>query len=91
MNNERRKAIGEIADQIANGDLGDLDGIASNIEALRDEEQEYLDNMPENLQTSERGTAAEQAVSQLDTAADAVRTMLDSLNEATTALEEAKA
>ena len=54
MNNARRKEISKIRD--------DLASLYSDIETLMDEEQEYLDNMPENLQGSEKYETAEDAV-----------------------------
>ena len=40
MNNTRRKALEDINRK--------LEDIKSDLEMLRDEEQEYIDNMPEN-------------------------------------------
>ncbi|AUX82703.1 hypothetical protein PBI_KNOX_54 [Microbacterium phage Knox] len=68
MNNQRRKEIQEVINKLA-----DLDAlrneIKEEIERIRDEEQEYYDNMPEGLQQSDRGYKAEEAASQLDDAA----------------------
>jgi DNA repair exonuclease SbcCD ATPase subunit len=51
------------------GSFGDdLEDIKGGIEAIRDEEQEYYDNMPEGLQNSERGETATNNVEQLETA-----------------------
>lgn len=65
MNNSRRKDIAEIVAKLA-----DLEALKSEIqgmvESVRDEEQEYYDNMPEGLQQSDRGYRAEEAASQLD-------------------------
>jgi hypothetical protein len=41
------------------------------IEECRDEEQEYKDNMPESLQSSEKGEQADVAVDAMETALDA--------------------
>ncbi len=46
--------------------------LKDDIEAIRDEEQEYRDNMPENMQSSERADAAENAIAELDNAAAAL-------------------
>jgi len=54
MNNARRKAIKKIAEQ--------LDILKSEFEALKDEEQEAFDNMPESLQSSERGEHMEAVI-----------------------------
>lgn len=67
MNNTRRKQIKEILKKV--DDLQALAAdIASMIEEVKDEEQDYMDNMPENLQGSERYSKAEEAVDALDTA-----------------------
>lgn len=62
MNAPRRKAIADL--------ISDLEEIADRIEAIKDEEQDYLDNMPESLQSGEKGEAAESAVSALENAKD---------------------
>lgn len=69
MNANRRKQIRLIADEML-AIQQRADDLMSQIEALRDEEQEYLDNMPEALQSSDRGEAAEAAVEALDSARD---------------------
>lgn len=87
MNKERRKAINDlidtaqkISDEIE-GDgesrameevRGDLSSLADDIESIRDEEQEYYDNMHENFQQGDKGQNAEAAVSALDQAIDYV-------------------
>jgi hypothetical protein len=48
---------------------------------LQDEEQEYMDNMPENLQGSERYEVADQAI-------DTMEVAIDRLNDVCTELEE---
>ncbi|NBK25358.1 MAG: hypothetical protein EOM68_25465 [Spirochaetia bacterium] len=74
MNKERREKLTKLQEQ--------LDGISTDIEALRDEEQEAMDNMPESLQGSERYEAMESAVSYLDD-------VLSSLEEASSCIESA--
>ncbi|AVR56139.1 hypothetical protein SEA_REDFIELD_53 [Microbacterium phage Redfield] len=75
MNKQRRKDIEAIVSKLA--DLEALKNeIQEAIEQVRDEEQEYYDNMPEGLQQSDRGYAAEEAANQLDEAAS----MLDDLD-----------
>jgi hypothetical protein len=68
---------------------GEIRGLEARIEllrdeldALREEEQEYFDNMPESLQAGDRGERAEAAVAALDEA-------IEGLDDATTALAEA--
>lgn len=74
MNNKRRKKIEEIVSQLMD--------LQSEIESLRDEEQEVVDNMPENLQGSERYEAAENAAGNLDNACCSMEELIDYLNEA---------
>lgn len=79
MNNERRKAIDEVIAKIEA--LRDMIGeIGADVETLREEEQEYFDNMPESFQSGEKGERAESAISALDDAAnDLVNLDLDNL------------
>lgn len=74
MNNARRKMITEALDMLYRAkDILDM---------AREEEEEYRDNMPENLTSSERYEKADNAVYELE---DAV----DSLEDMTTRIEEA--
>lgn len=75
MNKERRKAITNAIDK--------LNEAITELETCRDEEQEYLDNMPENLQGSEKYDLAEQAVSYLDDAIDSISEAIDNADSAT--------
>ena len=74
MNNKRRKQIEEI--------VGTLMDLQSEIESLRDEEQEIVDNTPENLQGTERFEIAEAAAENLDSACSSMDELIDYLNEA---------
>ena len=74
MNNTRRKSIQKIYDR--------LEELMQDIEALQEEEQDAFDNMPENLQCSERGEAMEEAIESLESAANSVQEALDCLEEA---------
>ncbi len=74
MNKERRKALEAVQEKITNAQ-GEL-------ESLRDEEQDYADNMPESLQSSEKHDTAEEAIASMDSA-------LDSLSEAANSIDEA--
>jgi hypothetical protein len=51
MNAQRRKTLSDLYSQ--------LEQIKSEIEECRDEEQEYLYNMPESFQSSDKGTTTE--------------------------------
>ena len=67
MNKQRREQISQAAAQIR--------GAVEILNAAKDEEQEYFDNMPESSQSGEKGSAAEEAISNLDSA-------IESANEA---------
>lgn len=74
MNKQRRERIQEVVDQIG--------VLCQELEELRDEEEEYMYNMPENLQGSEKYEMAEEAVSNLDSAIDNLTEAIDCANEA---------
>jgi len=72
MNKARRKALRGVVDTI-------MDARAA-LEPLTDEETEYRDNMPENLQGSEKAERADESASALENA-------LDSLDDAVEQIE----
>ena len=74
MNKARRKALEDLASQ-----LGD---ILAELEALRDEEQEYFDNMPESLQGGDKGSDAEQAIDSMNSALDSLEAAIAHVDEA---------
>lgn len=88
MNKDRRKELQNLISKL--GELESLrDEIKEDIEAVRDEEQEYYDNMPEGLQQSDRGYAAEEAISNIE---DAINTLDDlDVSSIQSSLEEASA
>ena len=75
MNNERRKEITAILEQMSE--------LRGKVEDLQNQEQEAFDNMPEGLQQSDRGQACETAASRLDDA-------MTAFDEIESALEDAK-
>jgi seryl-tRNA synthetase len=50
----------------------EISDLRDTVENIRDEEQEYYDNMPESIQSGERGQNAEAAISELDDALSAL-------------------
>lgn len=64
MNKARRKQIDDV--------IRKLDDLKMEIESILDDEQDYLDNIPENLQGSERYDAADEAVSYLSDASETI-------------------
>ena len=76
MNKIRRKNLQAIIDQ--------LEELKSSLEDLQAEEEEYRDNMPENLQGSERYELADAAC---DSLYDAVSSLEESISSIESAIE----
>lgn len=74
MNNQRRKVLDNIKSKLAE--------LLEELESVQGEEQEAYDNMPENLQYSERGERAEEACSNLDSAVDSINEAMDYIDTA---------
>lgn len=74
MNGPRRKQIEALSDRLTD--------LRADLEQLRDEEQEYYDNMPDSLRDGEKGQKAENAV-------QAMEDTLNNIDEAVAYLEEA--
>lgn len=98
MNKARRSALRGISSRL-NGVRSKLSGnhedvielllsIQSDIDNCRDEEESYADNMPENLQSSQRYDDAMDAVSEMEDAIDYINDVVESLNNGN--LEEAE-
>lgn len=64
MNKKRRKNIQGILDQ--------LEELKGNLELIQEEEEDYRDNIPENLQGSERYEKADEACDTLSGAVDSL-------------------
>ena len=75
MNKARRATLNKIASTIAEA----KDGLGM----LRDEEQEYMDNMPESLACGEKYSIAENAVSNMDDAINSLEEAVSSVEEST--------
>lgn len=76
MNKVRRKNLQSIIDR--------LEDIKADLEGITYEEEEYRDNIPENLQGSEKYERADEACDSLNDAADTLNEVIDSI---TTAME----
>ena len=72
MNNIRRKQIQEIIDK--------LEDTKNLLENVMNDEQEYYDNMPENLQGSIRGMEAEEYIDKFNDAIDSIDEALETLS-----------
>lgn len=67
MNNTRRKELEAIKNRIEEA-LAELDNCKDELQSIQEAEQEYLDNMPENLQDGERAQAAQEAIDNIESA-----------------------
>lgn len=74
MNNDRRKSIDKI--------ISALEGLLSDAETIRGEEQDAFDNMPESLQQGEKGDKAQEAISNLEEAISSIESARDALDNA---------
>ena len=87
MNKKRRQCIDAVILKINN--LQDIiEELQQDIEYISADEQDYLDNIPENLQGSERYEAGENAVENLEAAIDWLEDI--NLSELEELLEDAK-
>ena len=69
MNKVRRKELGDvIRDLGALQDKDDLQSCINTLDYIKDDEQDYYDNIPENLQYSIRAEDSEKAIDCLDDA-----------------------
>ena len=76
MNNMRRKKLSAIAAKI--------EELKSDLDLIREEEEEARDNLPESMQETDRYYAMDEACDNLENA-------VDSLDEALSSIEEASA
>lgn len=75
MNRIRRKQLAEL--------MSKMEEIIADLEALKEEEEDYRDNIPENLQGSERYEKADEACNSLDSAVSSIEDALSYIEEAT--------
>lgn len=83
MNNDRRKEISRIIEEIESAvstAKEKLEELQSDIESIRDEESDSYENLPEGIMYSERGEAMEQAVDNLDNAASSIEELIDAMD-----------
>lgn len=73
MNRERRKRLEAAKEK--------LEEVYFELEAIKEEEEEALDNMPESLQQTERGEAMQTAIDTIDDAMNDVESTKDNLEE----------
>lgn len=73
MNKERRKRIEDV--------ISKLESLKDEVYEILEEETEYRDNIPENLQQSERYEKADNSCTQLDFAFDYIGEVAEYLND----------
>jgi uncharacterized coiled-coil DUF342 family protein len=85
MNKQRRTEIANVIKELQAVPLDDsknkLEDLKGSIEDLRDQEQEYFDNMPESLHGSEKGQAAEAAVTSMEEMIEKIGTLVEAIEE----------
>lgn len=69
----------------ASGKIGDA---VTNIETAKGEEEEYKENMPDSMKDGDKGSAADEAISNLDDAYGNFETAQEKIDAACTTLEE---
>lgn len=74
MNAERRKQLNKV--------LESLELAKATLEELKDEEQEYIDNMPESFQYGEKGDKATEVIDRMDDAMSNIDDAIDNINNA---------
>ena len=67
---------------------GKLDDARSIMETAKDEEQEYYDNMPENMQNGDKGSNAQTAIDALESAESAYQEAQEAAEGISSQLEE---
>lgn len=88
MNKPRRKQIQEVIDKL--GSLqSEMEALIEEIESIQSDEEDYRDNMPENLQGSERYERADAACDALASARDTLEESKDNIDDVISSLEEA--
>lgn len=88
MNNTRRNEIKKVVERIYK--LQELaEEIKNDLECIKDEEEDYRDNMPENLQESDRYYASEEASENLEESIDILDTIINELTYSAESAESA--
>ncbi len=89
MNAVRRKTITKLIGRL-NGLLEEMEDLLSDIDIVREEESEALNNIPESLMETDRYAQSEAAADNLEEAYDTLSDMKDSLEDVVNSLEAAK-
>lgn len=74
MNKQRRKII--------NGAITKLEEAQIELESVKDDEEEAFNNLPESLQSGDRGEAMSEAIDNLESAISSIEEAADYLRDA---------
>lgn len=66
MNTRRRKAIGKAIEDYLNKETAAREELRDVLEAVKDEESDAYENLPESIQDGEKGEAMQDAISVLE-------------------------
>lgn len=87
MNKNRRKELMELARR-AETWAAQGEELKDALENICSDEQDYFDNMPENLQGSQRGMDAEEAIDAMNEAIECMNNAIEAAEEAASCIEE---
>ena len=73
MNKQRRQRIREVRKEI--------ETCKENLQKILDEEQDYFDNIPENLQSSMRGSDSEDAIDTMESCIEDLENIINELTD----------
>jgi len=88
MNATQRKQIYKLISALSGVDTmdyvaatGAIERVIADLESIRDDEQDKYDNMPESLQSSDRGDTMQEGIDDLESAIEALNTATEALTE----------
>lgn len=87
MNKNRRKELMEWVKQAENW-AAQGEELKDVLENICSDEQDYFDNMPENLQGSQRGMDAEEAIDAMNEAIESMGNAIEAAEEAASCVDE---
>ena len=80
MNKQRRQTISKIIEL--------LDDVKNKLEDVLNDEENYFDNMPENLQGGMRGMDSEEAIDTMNEAVECIDNAIEAAEEAVSCIED---
>ena len=87
MNKNRRKELMEWVKKAENW-AAQGEELKDVLENICSDEQDYFDNMPENLQGSQRGMDAEEAIDAMNEAIESMGNAIEAAEEAASCVDE---